>query len=268
MDYYSKLSSDIFYRKKDEVGNSILKEVGNDRVVMILDYLYTHTDRRGINSFTLESLIVGCGYKCDPRNDIKNKRIGNNEQFRNVLEKLVELKAIKVNCEIKNILVNKNILCTLELDMTNRYVQIHDWEKGKIFNQTVMKLDNIKLLIYFCYLKCRIYKRSKQELADSAIGLGSKAEITWVSYKTITEDLGISDKTITKYNEVLTAIDLIRIGNAGKWYYTDDKTKETRESANIYTLFNSARSIWKDNLKDGIKLYKILEQNEDKTFVK
>jgi hypothetical protein len=257
MDYFVKLPNDLFYKKENE-GNSILKQINNNKVVMILDYIYTSTNRKNITKFTLEDMVISCGFKCDTH------KKSNNEQFREILAQLKELRIIKSEYEMKDIKINQMITCTLEIDLSNKFIQIYDSERDKILNQNNIKIDNIKLFIYYCYLKSRIYKRSEEE------GLlairGGRAEVTWVSYYKINDDLGLSHETIKKYNDVLVNINLIRIGDAGKWHYLEDKTKQMKDSANIYALYDVEEGEWILNLKEGIKYYKKLKVNEDKEY--
>lgn len=257
-EYFVKLPNRLFY-SNEQNEESILKIIGSDKAFPVLDYLYTNVNRKNIIKFTLEDMIVECGFK--PNANEKKS----NEQFRNVLAKYQQLEIIKSDFDMRKIKPKELISCSLEIDLTNKFVVLTDKEKGKILNQTIEKVDNLKLLIYFTYLKSRIYKRSKEDY-DLAVG-GGRAEVTWVGYKTINYDLGLTDETITKYNKILVDLNLIRIGSAGNWYFRDDKNRAIKESNNIYTLWTEG-DLWELNLKEGIKYYKSLEINTNKVFTK
>jgi len=140
---------------------------------------------------------------------------------------------------------------------------LDDSEKNKILNQIMVdKIDNNKLLLYYCYLKCRMYKRTDGDRLEVN---GGRPEIAYPAFKLIGEDLGITDVSIDKYNKTLVLLDLIRYDSAGLWHYADDPNRIPRESCNIYTLYtNDEESA--HNLKEGIKFYKKL--NADKVFSK
>ena len=108
-----------------------------------------------------------------------------------------------------------------------------------------------------------MYKRPKDD--SSIVVSGGRAEVAYPTFKKITEDLGITDDTINKYNKILVALDMIRYKSAGTWYYINDPNKIVRESVNFYTLFTDEETA-NHNLKEGIKFYKIMERNSDKIF--
>ena len=117
------------------------------------------------------------------------------------------------------------------------------------------KIDRAKLLFYYSYLCARMYKR--KEGAELRLN-GGVAESCYPSYETITKDIGLSDTVIKKYNDILVDMNLIRIGNAGLYYYANDKNKIVRESPNFYVLF---KLYWEDELKESIKVWKETHTN-------
>jgi len=256
-DYYCKLPNGLFYSKVDgEVG--IIKLLGSDKPLPILEYLYINTNRKNVVEFTLESLIVACGFEPNRNKDKAN------DQFKNILEHFQQLHIISSEVDMNKIKPKQSIVCSLVINLESHYISLFDSEKAKILNQVIDKVDNLKLLIYYCYIKCRIYKRSKKD--GDLVCNGGRAEVTWVSYTRICNDLGLSDETIAKYNNILVELDLIRIGSAGNWYYKDDKNIAVRESSNIYTLWSQYQDVWETNIKEGIKYYKMLPTNADKVF--
>lgn len=259
--YFSRLPNKLFYAK-DKEDKSILECTNDFKSLMVLDYLYTYTTRNSLTVFTLEDLIITSGYK-------PNRSKGQtNEQFKNILVKLQELKIIDSTIDMNNIKPSQFIKCTLDLfnkDSKNNdieFIQLYDYEKDKII-RCVYDVDRSRLLFYYCYIKSRIYKRAKGD--DVVIG-GGRSEICYPSYQRIKYDLGLSDSVIDKYNNILVELDMIRIDNAGLWYYKNDKNKVVRESPNFYTLYTEQEEVWKNNLKQAIKYYKKLDINREKIF--
>lgn len=250
--YFSKLNNNLFYNIEGEF--NLLHEVNfNYKVLLVLDYLYTNTNRKGITIFSLDDIVVQNGFKPDAH---KGKT---NNKFKDILVTLQELKIIETDIDLKKIGSKELIRCNINLFATDkegndiRFIQLFDTEKNKILAYDIEKIDNLKLLYYYCYLKARMYKRANN---NDLVAFGGRAEICYPSYKKIAEDIGLTDEVIKKYNDALVKLNLIRIGNAGLWYYKNDSNKVVRESNNIYTLYTKEEDIWKLNIKEGIKLYK------------
>lgn len=257
---YVQLPNKLFYTT-EEKDKSIIKIIKNDNTLLTLGYLYINTNRKDITVFTIEDLILSCGYKEVDRHKGKNL-----DQFKYILNQLKELKIITYDFDFNNIKPTQLIKCKLNLIKEHEgFIQLYDWEKEKILTSKIKEIDNKKLLMYYCYLKSRIYKRAKSD--GDLIAMGGRAEITWVGYRTITDDLDIEDRTIKKYNDALVKLNLIRIGNAGLWHYKNDSNKVVRESNNIYTLYTKEEDIWKLNIKEGIKFYKQQEKENGKVFI-
>lgn len=277
INYYIKLPNRLFYKSKTDTEDSILSQVKNDKVLLVMDYLYTSVNRRNLIKFTLEDIIVDCGFKPNKRPSKKSKNLNitkksknSNEQFIYILSQLQKLNIIHIfdkninsSFLVETIKPKQLLRCTLNINLEQGFTLLFDSEKAKINTQIIDKVDNYKLLIYYCYLKCRMYKR---KIGDDRACHGGRSEVTWVSFKKINDDLGLANESISKYNDILTKINLIRIDNAGTWYYTDDKYMITRESSNIYTLYKDNEEYWKEDLKEGIKGYKGLLMNANKTF--
>lgn len=256
-DYYVKLPNLLFFTYTD-VEQSILQLIKDNKVFLLIDYLYTNTNRKNISSCTIEDIVTTYGYKLNTR---KGKIC---DKIKDILVKLKELKLIDSDLDFNKITYNQLVKCQLNIfpksdsDKDYHFVLLTDTERNKIVNQNYK--DNLKILIYYCYLKARMFKRARN---DDIEANGGRAEVTFLSYKTISGDLGLSDKTIKKYNDLLVDIDLIRIGNAGLWYYADDKNKTVKESPNFYTLFKDG---WELQLKEAIKFYKSKTENLNKIF--
>jgi hypothetical protein len=171
-----------------------------------------------------------------------------------------------ISCEksISDYKLKDLIICTLIIDLENKFTMLEYREKDIILNQQIQKIDNTKLLFYFCYLKSRMYRRSKDD--GDLTAHGGRAETCYPSFKTINAELDITDDTINKYNEILVKLNLIRVGNVGHWYYKEDKVKNLREGVNIYTLFKGHEETAQNNIKETIKLFKQLDVNANKVF--
>jgi len=223
------------------------------------------TDRRGIIRFTIENMIKQCKFKV---------RTGEKEsvsQFKKILYVLQRQSVVQILTDdedniccplIENYKLKDLIMCTLTIDLTNKYVVLDSEEKNKIYSYDKEKINHLKVLLYYCYLKCRMYKRPKD---DQMVVSGGRAEVTYPSFKQINKDLGFTDDTINKYNNILISLDMIRYNSAGLWYYRDDPNRIVRESCNIYTLFIDEETA-KLNLKEGIKFWKNMSRNVNKIF--
>ncbi|MCB2297064.1 hypothetical protein [Clostridium tagluense] len=253
---FIKLPHRLFIPKKEE--ESYIKIIKDDKVVFVLDYLLNNVSiARDKVNFTLENMIIECGFKPS------HKENENNDQFKNILKGLLDLKIIKCDFVIADMKSKQMYTLNLNLIMENDFIQLFNTEKESILNSNIKEINNRKLLIYYGYIKSRMYGRPKDDDLGKS---GGRPEVCFPSFKTITYDLGLTDKIINKYNEALIELNFIRIANAGHFYYADDKTKMERESCNIYTLYSEFEDTWKQNLKEGIKYYKGLEVNKTKVF--
>ena len=259
VDNFSKIPNTLFYTKKDSVEKSILSYTNNNhRTFYILDFIYMNKNMRNITNFHLKDMIIDCGFTYSTKKDASS------DQFKEILSILQNKNIIKSDTNFKDDKLNGKISCTLEIDLDNQFFLLYDSEKNKILNQTLDKTNNMKLLMYYCYLKCRMYKRPK---GDELVKSGGRSEVCWVSFETITNETGFTDETIDKYNNVLIELDMIRKDSAGLWYYKDDPNKSLKESCNFYTLFVDEETAIND-LKEGIKFYKKMDINSNKVFAK
>lgn len=206
--YYSQIPNCLFYACGG-INKSILKSVCEDnnklydKVLLILDYLYTKTDRKGISSFELEHLIKESLYTA------KAGVSGTTQQFKNILLKLDELNIIEIyDKEPINgtyVLSNhKYYECIFKINIHERYFQLDHENKDKIlnYNSEDNGIDNKKLLLFYCYLLSRLYKR--RDITDT------KNQECHPSYEIISKDIGLSEGVIKKYIDVLVELNLIR----------------------------------------------------------
>lgn len=275
---FVKFPNKLFYSLEGDK-KSILQQINDiklingDKVLSILEYLYFSVNRKDIIKFTLEDMIISCG------NKPKTGQGKCNEQYQIILSKLQELhiisfaKGLNINkikpkdlitCKFNDYIETVTDKETGEIT-DSFYIELFDTEKDKIINYNKEKIDNLKLLIYYCYLKARIYKRSAKELPLNAGG--GRSETCFLKYNKINDDLGLSDKSIKKYNDILISLNLIRIKNPGHWHYADDELINKKESPNFFTLFNNDEEDAKHQLNEAIKSYKNMEINKNKVFL-
>jgi hypothetical protein len=221
---FIQLPNKLFYTTDES--KSILQQINDDNLLLVIDYLYINTNKKDITLLTIQDLILSCGY-----NKVDNHKGRNVDQFKCILTKLKDVGIITTDIDFNTSKPTELLKIKLNLLKENEgFIQLLELEKDKILLQDKHKVDNKKLLIYYCYLKSRIYKRNNN---DAMVAFGGRAEVTWVTYVTIGKDLGFTDESIKKYNDILLELNLIRIGYVGNWYYADDKNKVIRESVNI-----------------------------------
>ena len=223
------------------------------------------TDRRGIIRFTIDNMIKQCRFK------IRTGEKESASQFKKILHMLQRQSIIQIlsddenlTCSplIENYKLKDLIMCSLMIDLTEQFVVLDTKEKDKIYGYDEEKINHLRLLLYYCYLKCRMYKRPK---GDELVKSGGRAEVAYPTFQRINKDLGLTDDTIDKYNKILVALDMIRYKSAGTWYYKTDINKIVRESVNFYTLFTDEENT-QHHLNEGIKFFKNMERNSDKVF--
>jgi len=231
----------------------------------VLDYLYMGTDRRGIVRFTIDNMIKQCKFKIrtgEKESVSQFKKILHMLQRESFIQTLFDEEDIAGSPLIESYKLKDLIICSLTIDFANKFVILEKEEKDRIYGYNEEKLSHLKLLLYYCYLKCRMYKRP---IGDQMVVSGGRAEIAYPTFEIINKDLGLTDDTIDKYNKILVDLNMIRYKSAGNWYYKDDPNKIVRESCNIYTLFTDEETA-NLNLKEGIKYYKKLDRNSNKIF--
>lgn len=233
MDNFTILPNQLFYGIDGK--ESLFLQHKDYKLLSVMDYLYMNTNRRGISMFTLENMIIESGFV--PKRG-KGKSI---EQFKEILKFLQFNKIIDNNLNIDDIGLKDFTTCTYRGIEKNKegnnicFTMIKDEDKEKILSYKDKKIDNLKLLFYFCYLSSRMYKRS---IGGSIECCGGHAEVCFPSYKTISDDIAISDDTIKQYNDILVGLGVIKIENIGLYYNINDKNKIVKESPNFYALCN------------------------------
>jgi hypothetical protein len=239
------------YGNKDK---SVLEEMNyNCKTVLIIDYLYTIIDLDGISRFSLEDMIISCGYKTD------TAKGGTNEKFKSIMVDLVKLGCISCKADFNKVKIKDLIKCKLKFDISSNFSIMYKSVKEKIYS--VQGVDKAQLFTYYCYINARMHRRGA---GDSKIS--GEYEYTYFGFDSVYNYLKITDKALVKYNDILVELDLIRYKNFGATYHKDAKYKTTRLVPNFYTLFEGCEERAKRNLNEGFKLYKYKDENDGKKY--
>ena len=212
---FCKITNEVFYTKDGT--KSILKETNDYKVILLLDFLYYGEDRKKRITFNLEDIITDWELKPD------NHKGKINDQFRSLLEYLKERGLILTDIDFNSIKPKEHLRIEVDLKIDNNFFCLPFEVVEKIFN-IEEEVNKIILLAYWCYLESRRYKLSNKE-TEKRGKQATKSETCFLSYKRINEDLGISESTIKKYNDILIEEKLLRIGNLGKIYNEEGKIK-------------------------------------------
>lgn len=239
---------------------NLIKLCGDEKVILVMDYLYRKCNRDGTVVFNFRHLIESCGYT------VQKGKNGANGDFINIVKKLLDDKIIKIlktanNTVFDELNVNDYIECEVCINYNTNFIVLYDNEKDKILNYKYKhkNINSVKLLMLYCYLKSKIHIRKDN---DDIVKTGGKANVCFPSYETIRHDICISPNTISEYNQILHDLDLIRWDNAGLWYYKIDQQKKRIESPNTYVLYDGEDGQWKNELEEGIRQYKKLFGDE------
>lgn len=234
--FFSKISNALFYGLNDDKDKSILKEVNDSKVILILYNLHLLTNKKGVATITINYLIEECNYKI-----AKNTQI----QFKNILTKLQELKLIHINNKFKtyNDII---IIDTSNLNIKTNYFIVEDDELKTIKDNTKDTREYLNLVKIYYYLKARINKGNNIAIE------GGKSQTTFNTYEDISKYTLISEANIKKYIDKLQELKLIKYTNLG-YKYKADNIKLKTECANIYALTNISKEIVDIDLKEGLK---------------
>ncbi|SDL32251.1 hypothetical protein SAMN05216497_11930 [Clostridium cochlearium] len=261
MEYiYNQISNSIFWGLNGDADKSILKITKDYKTLLILDFIAENQTYQEQCMFTIEYFLEQYGLS-------KNANSSNFKDVKKILTTLEELKLIRcVNGEdLSKVSLKKFIVLDIRnlIEVKNggkiNYFQLYRNDKEDILAYDKEKIDNVKLLNFYCYLRSRIHWHTNK--TSTANMTGGRAQVCFPSYETIKRDLKIEDRTITKYIEILDKdLNLIKVANPGLYCLKNDKNKITRESPNIYTMTDIIA--WDAELKEGIKQYKYKYKDE------
>lgn len=262
---FTMVPNKLFYNK-DENEKSLFQKHKDYKLFLVMSYLHTNTNRRGKSFFELRHICEKCGVKYDGRKG-KSK-----EQLIEILKFLQKENMLDCNIDIDSIKCGQVVECNydcFEKDSEGnniKFTVIEHRAIDKIMDYKDISIDKIKLVYYYSYLVCRMYKREQ----GKSIYSGGKPEVCYPSFVTINKDTKLTDKTIMKYNSILEEMNLIRIDNLGTYIDRNDKVK--KESPNFYTLvpeneidMEKEKTTWFANLKEAKKIF--INQNPDYIFL-
>jgi hypothetical protein len=140
--------------------------------------------------------------------------------------------------------------------MSNNFFIFDEENRDKIFSYSGKEksVDKLKVFLFYCYLLSRIRQNS-----DGTTG------VCYPSYMQIKKDTDLSEAIVKKYIDILVELNLIRVGNAGVFYYEEDRLKRSMESGNVYALYDE-HGDWNEKIKNSIKIYK--NNHPEKVFIK
>jgi len=127
----------LFYTKEEGAKSILEKAEFNEKVLCILDYLYMGTDRRGIIRFTIENMIKQCRFKIrtgEKESSSQFKKILHMLQRQSIIQTLLDEEDIICSPLMENYKLKELIMCSLTIDLTNKYVELDIKEKDKIYN--------------------------------------------------------------------------------------------------------------------------------------
>ncbi|CAK7084351.1 hypothetical protein [Tissierella sp.] len=225
--------------------NKVIADNDCDKVLLIFKYLWTNTTQSNTVNFTLEDMIIDCGFV--PRTN----KDGINDKFKNVLNYLnnnnyfepndYDFMSIKPKEFIK---VGVQYFSTDDKGNRIKYFMLSDEEIDEIYS--IDGVDNKKLLLYYSSLKSRIYNSFSVE--------DTKAQVCYSTVEEMARDILLATDTIDIYNNILVENGLIYKDDAGKFTKLDGSKRIFKQSANTYTLTSIPN--YKEEVKESINSYK------------
>lgn len=214
-EYFIKLPNNIIWTYTDgEI--SVVKYI-NKKAVTILSNLMFKCNPIGVCCFTLEDLIIKCGYM--PKTG-KGKI---NDQFKDVLIQLQELGFIvEPNVDMNSIKPNTFIECKIDAHIPNE----DDRDIGffRLFYKDYIRIMNLEtdkdksiILNSYCYISARVKHRPDdyKSVNEDKYRNEGKSEYTYFKYEDAISDLGITKATLKESLDILSDNELISYGNIG-----------------------------------------------------
>lgn len=259
--YFAKLPNYIFYASGHQLGvqgreiDMMEYFQSEGKVVLVLEYLYTNTNRQGVSLFTLEHMIESCGYT--PQTGVGRT----NEAFKKILDELTHIEIITADIDMLTIKPKEYAQCIVNMfekgdeGQDVKFFTVYKKHRDLIMNYKETSVKNSELYVYYCFLMCGMHTRNKED--GTLQEIGGKPEVTYPSYLTTKQKLGYGDDTISKYNQALVSLGIIRIANPGLRVHIDDTMQRKIESPNIYTLFEKSEKYTQYKLKEGVKYFQL-----------
>lgn len=264
---FAKIPTILFYETtlndtKDKLicvkDNSILTNIRDSKVVLILYNLYIRTNYLNECDTSISKLINVCGYY----NNDKAKL-----EFKSILKSLCDLKYISTDCDFNKIKHNDLITFdTINLIDMDSFVILEQKELNTIMSSSTSNKEILNLLKVYLYLKCKCNKRKE---GDNIQKNGGKAQVAYPSYENISEFTYTSESCIVEYINKLKEIGLIEYINIGKKYFENDKKKQITECTNIYIIKSIVpEDFIETEFKEAMKQQKQYYENNGYTIIK
>lgn len=225
----------------------------NDKSLMIWCYIKESENVVGISKILFEDIIISFGYT-------PNNRKGKiNDKFKESFNYLLNNKYMKITTEDLDF---KKILKIKTVNLNKDFIKLSFYELDKLYNYNGI-YDVGRLLVILCYIKSKIYRRSKTEALEH-----DKFEVCFPSISNISKNLNISNNTVKEYiNElfVIGVIKFIKIDdfiNAkgdiiyGGYIYCENTSTYEQELDGAKKFFE------KKYISDGYKKAKIIDNRK------
>lgn len=266
-DLFAKIPTELFYHlinnptKEKNISvktNSILTNIRDDKVLLIIYYLYTATNYMYEANISISYLINKCNYY----NNDKVKK-----EFKIILNDLCKLKYISINEDINKLKHNDLfVVNTDNIFNSEKFVILEQKELNTLILNTANKKELLNLLKVYLYLKCRCYKKKE---GDYTAKSGGKAQVTYCSYNNIADYTYTSEGHMAEYITKLKELNLIDYKNLGKKYSINDPKKKITDCNNIYTIMSvCSGEIAENELIEGLKQQQQFYEDNDFTIVK
>lgn len=231
---------------------SWLNIIKDNKLMLILDYLYINQSRCNNKvRCCLEDIIINC--YCKP-----NRHKGcMNDKFKVILSALQSMEVIKCECDLMLVKPSQFIVieyCGIDVNSKGNEVNWYyllNSAKDKIMAYKEANIDNYNLLNVYCYINKKI-KKSSSDIQCT----GGKSESCFFTYETVSNALGFSERSYSKYISILKKLKLIDYGNIGK---VIDKRGNISNANNVYVLTSTDN--YKHHLKEGLKESRYFYEN-------
>ena len=209
-DFYVKLPNNTVWSLEDNM--SLRKKLNCSFLCATLFKLYEGTNMINVTSFSIEELMVSCGYTSDKRMIKK---------FKELLLQLNKLNVISnLSKDIIKAKADTYIKCRLNLKLDSQYFMIYAQQYKGIFNSDYdVKLKN-NAFTFFCYIVSRMKTYNENKTY----------QYTFFSLKTASEDLGLSISALQNCIRVLKNCLRMNIDHIG---YVGSQKQNTN---NIYAF--------------------------------
>lgn len=241
--FYEIIEDEITERNKCVKENSILTNIRDSKVLLILYQLYIRTNYTNECDTSVSKLINKCNYF----SNTKTK-----DEFKSILNNLCNLKYINTSDDINKLKHNDLITFgTSKLIDMDSFVILEQKELNTITSSSTSNKEILNLLKVYLYLKCKCNKRKDGDNIQKA---GGRAQVAYPSYNNITEYTYTSESHIVEYITKLKELGMIEYRNLGKKYLENDPNKKITDCTNLYVITNLVQGEYVDlEFKEGLK---------------